>query len=61
MNQLPAELILMILDHLGIDDILNCKLINKKFKTIIINYLRIKESLVLSDNNYLPLIKDGFI
>ena len=60
MNVLPDELISFILNQLSLDDILNCKLVNKQFYSIIVNHVRIKDELVVSDCDYLPLNRRWF-
>ena len=60
MNELPAEILSIILNQLDLYDILNCKLVNKKFYSTILDYVRIKDELIVSDCDYSPLNRRWF-
>ena len=60
MDNLPEELIAIILNQLGLHDILNCKLVNRRFYSIIANRVEIKDELIISDSDYLPINKKWF-
>ena len=59
MNNLPVELIVMILSELDLKNILKCELINRKFYSIIQNHVKINE-LIVSNSFYLPFNKIWF-
>ena len=60
MNELPVEILSILLNQLDLYSILNCKLVNKEFYSTILNYVRIKDELIISNNKYLPLNKRWF-
>lgn len=47
LDELPAEVILAILEHLPVKDILNCNKVNKKLNAVINSFLRLKQLVVI--------------